>query len=462
MICSPRGRGPCSGLAKPSGRSPRRSRRRRPNSTNPEKALTATIRASNPRDQRSDLSLCGALERPRHRAQGARRSRDRDRSDDRDRQGGGSDPPHHDARPFVGRVAVLGMAGLPDRRDAPRRGGWERRSPMRDATLSSPSSASPAKTISTRRTSMRRSSRPPKQAKQAKVARRMLTRLRNERNERNSDAELIAIGYEDRRRQSMRRRKEKAGRPARVTLDAEQSAALRDRLIADLARLQSPDEAADWVHKNLPVKNTLTRGRRRARRGELPRKARSDRSPASAAKLVAATATRRRRREDSLRIPTRSPSLRRSEDQRLRRSSCPRRQLPRRVALRRKPFACATRSTASSSPRNPASSAAGRPTEAHHLRFAQPRALGRKVSDEYTVPVCRLHHRDLHGYGDEASWWAGSTSTRCPIALELWRRSRLTYSLAATWSEPLAPSRLQQRRSSGVLGQRRQGPDRRG
>ena len=46
------------------------------------------------------------------------------------------------------------------------------------------------------------------------------------------------------------------------------------------------------------------------------------------------------------------------------------------------------------------------PSEAPHVRFAQPRALGRKVSDEYTVPVCRLHRRDLHGYGDEASWWA--------------------------------------------------------
>ena len=35
-------------------------------------------------------------------------------------------------------------------------------------------------------------------------------------------------------------------------------------------------------------------------------------------------------------------------------------------------------------------------SEAHHIRFAQPRALGRKVSDEYMVPVCRLHHRELH------------------------------------------------------------------
>ena len=68
------------------------------------------------------------------------------------------------------------------------------------------------------------------------------------------------------------------------------------------------------------------------------------------------------------------------------------------------------------------------------------------VSDEYTVPVCRLHHRDLHAYGYEASWWAGVGIDPLPIALELWRRSRLTYSLAATWSEPCStPSRLRGR-----------------
>lgn len=63
------------------------------------------------------------------------------------------------------------------------------------------------------------------------------------------------------------------------------------------------------------------------------------------------------------------------------------------------------------------------PAEAHHIRFAQPRALGRKVSDEYTVPVCRLHHRDLHTYGDEASWWAAVSIDPLPIALQLWRKS---------------------------------------
>jgi hypothetical protein len=45
------------------------------------------------------------------------------------------------------------------------------------------------------------------------------------------------------------------------------------------------------------------------------------------------------------------------------------------------------------------------PCDAHHLRFAQNRALSRKVSDEFTVPLCRGHHRDLHRHGDEAAWW---------------------------------------------------------
>ena len=67
------------------------------------------------------------------------------------------------------------------------------------------------------------------------------------------------------------------------------------------------------------------------------------------------------------------------------------------------------------------------PTEAHHIRFAQPRALGRKVSDEYTVPVCRLHHRELHRYGDEASWWAGVGVDPLPTALELWKLTRSSH-----------------------------------
>src|SRR5262249_52147926 len=45
------------------------------------------------------------------------------------------------------------------------------------------------------------------------------------------------------------------------------------------------------------------------------------------------------------------------------------------------------------------------PSDPHHLRFAQPRAIGLKVSDEFAVPLCRGHHRELHRAGNEAVWW---------------------------------------------------------
>jgi hypothetical protein len=63
------------------------------------------------------------------------------------------------------------------------------------------------------------------------------------------------------------------------------------------------------------------------------------------------------------------------------------------------------------------------PADPHHLRFAQPRALGRKTSDEFTVPLCRLHHRELHRRGDEKAWWRDLGVDPVPVALGLWRQS---------------------------------------
>ena len=61
-----------------------------------------------------------------------------------------------------------------------------------------------------------------------------------------------------------------------------------------------------------------------------------------------------------------------------------------------------------------------KPCDAHHLRFAQGRALGRKVSDEFTVPLCRGHHRELHRHGDEARWWGKTGIDPTISARELW------------------------------------------
>ena len=64
-----------------------------------------------------------------------------------------------------------------------------------------------------------------------------------------------------------------------------------------------------------------------------------------------------------------------------------------------------------------------RPADAHHLRFAQSPALGRKVSDEFTVPMCRGHHREVHRCGDEMAWWIKTGIDPIAIARVLWLKS---------------------------------------
>jgi len=60
------------------------------------------------------------------------------------------------------------------------------------------------------------------------------------------------------------------------------------------------------------------------------------------------------------------------------------------------------------------------PSDPHHLRFAQNRALGRKASDEFTVPLCRGHHREVHHCGDEVAWWSKADIGPLVHARGLW------------------------------------------
>jgi hypothetical protein len=64
------------------------------------------------------------------------------------------------------------------------------------------------------------------------------------------------------------------------------------------------------------------------------------------------------------------------------------------------------------------------PADAHHLRFTQPRAMGLKVSDEFTVPLCRVHHRDNHSSGDEVVWWERRAIDPVATSRMLWVSTR--------------------------------------
>jgi DNA recombination protein Rad52 len=64
------------------------------------------------------------------------------------------------------------------------------------------------------------------------------------------------------------------------------------------------------------------------------------------------------------------------------------------------------------------------PSHAHHLTFAQSRGLSMKVSDEYTVPLCAVHHDDLHRNGPEPAWWGTRNLDPISVAAEFWNQSR--------------------------------------
>ncbi len=64
------------------------------------------------------------------------------------------------------------------------------------------------------------------------------------------------------------------------------------------------------------------------------------------------------------------------------------------------------------------------PSHAHHVRFAQPKGIGLKVSDEFTVPLCAIHHQENHATGNEKQWWQERNLDPLAVAQGLWEESR--------------------------------------
>jgi ERF superfamily len=209
-------------------------------------------------------------------------------------------------------------------------------------------------------------------------------------------------GGQDRLRpQAASRRDAKVQAPKEI-LSAEDSAPWRDRLVAELDELISGDDAALWAHRSLVEKNKLTAAdAHQVEEAFQARLASLGVSDVSQTGAVPSTRPLTRKSKTNTRR-TRSKAIDKSV------LTLPE---PRRIRDREHVKFVAT---------HPCLICGRRPSDVHHLRFLQSRALGRKVSDEFTVPMCRGHHREVHRCGDEAGWWQEAGIDPTVTARILW------------------------------------------
>jgi hypothetical protein len=187
----------------------------------------------------------------------------------------------------------------------------------------------------------------------------------------------------------------------------EASAQLRDRLLAELGNLAGADDAAIWAHRCLAEKNRLTAADAARVEGAFHERLST---------LAAGPENVPEARQTAPGEPQGQQGREAGRQHAGHRSRAVDKSLlavpePRRVRDREHVRAVAKR---------PCLVCGRQPSDAHHLRFAQSRALGRKVSDEFTVPLCRGHHREAHRCGNEAGWWRKFAINPTAVARALW------------------------------------------
>jgi hypothetical protein len=196
-------------------------------------------------------------------------------------------------------------------------------------------------------------------------------------------------------------------------LEPEQSAALREKLLTELGTITSADLAAIWAQEALPAKNSLAAADAKLvedvfehRLSELApsatAEAADDAAPTTHVDPVGVHATRAKENGDLDQhdgIDKSGLAL-----------AAPRRYRNRehlRYVAQQACLVCGRK-----------------PSDPHHLGFTQPRALGRKVSDEFAVPLCRGHHRAVHRSRDERAWWRQAGIDPIQVARKLWKETR--------------------------------------
>jgi ERF superfamily protein len=180
--------------------------------------------------------------------------------------------------------------------------------------------------------------------------------------------------------------------PAEPLLGPEASAALRNRFLDEINELAGGDEAALWAHQSLAEKNKLTAADALLVEGAFQAKVTSyvapgTDQPRSSGRIAPHLTARGPHPSKRPKGGSRSKIIDKS------------------VLALSEPRRIRDRYHVKHVAKQPCLVCGRQPADAHHLRFTQNRALGRKVSDEFTIPLCRGHHREVHRCGDEAAWW---------------------------------------------------------
>jgi len=180
-------------------------------------------------------------------------------------------------------------------------------------------------------------------------------------------------------------------------LPPESSIALRNRLISELEPFNEPGSLTAWAHRALPLKNQLSTIDAQAVEAAFDAKLGQFDEAAASVKSNGQSPSVDDRRSDQDKPGTQA------------------------VVVIRKPVRDRDREHLKFVAAQSCLICGRTPSDAHHIKFAEQRAMGRKVSDKYTVPLCRLHHRELHRRGNERVWWQKQGIEPLAVAAALWK-----------------------------------------
>jgi hypothetical protein len=199
---------------------------------------------------------------------------------------------------------------------------------------------------------------------------------------------------------------------ATAVLDPGQSAVLRDKLLTEVANLTSAASAVTWAAGALGAKNSLIAADAKLLEEAFEQKLSGLRlSAADEISTGESSAMVEARPEDQPQVPNATGDQHGGIDKSVLAVAAPRRYRNRehlRYVAQQPCLVCGRK-----------------PSDPHHLRHVQPRALGRKASDEFAVPLCRSHHRAVHRASNEQAWWHATGIDPLKVARKLWKQTRV-------------------------------------